>query len=128
VTPLHDWNGNLKTQLVASAADMPTNMAKLWLGPYRGLGWFVTGAIDKAAIQIDNSYSTQGGGTPIRPDISWFQGIIAEAWPELNQLQEIKEARVVAESLQAKVEKIEKLLEAGIRLIRDQYEGGEPHV
>ena len=126
--PLHSWNSILKTQSVSSAADMATNMAKLWLGPYGGLGWFIAGAGDKAAIYIDNSYSTQGGSTLVRPDLSWFQGIIVDAWPELDQLQEINAARVVAEALQTKVEKVENLLEIGIRLIRDQYEGGEPHV
>lgn len=127
--PLHNWNSNLKTQLVASGADMPTNMAKLWLGNYGGLGWIVAGAEDEVAIHIDNSYSMEGGGSlPVRPDISWFQGIIAEAWPQFDNLQEVEEARVAAEALQVKVQEAENLLAAGIRFIRDQYEGGEPPV
>jgi hypothetical protein len=35
---------------------------------------------------------------------------------------------MVAEALHTKVEKAASLLEAGIRFIRDQYEGGEPPV
>lgn len=123
--PLHNWNHFLKTQSVP-LVDVSTTMAKTWLGPYGGLGWLVVGTGDKAAMSIRNNQHTPPNNPA--PDLSWFQGIIDEAWPELDNLQEIKKARVIAEALQKKVGEVENLLESGIRFIRDQYEGGEPLV
>ncbi len=123
--PFHNWNHFLKTQSVP-LSEVSITLAKTWLGPYGGLGWLVAGAGDKAAMDIRNSQHTPPNNPA--PDLSWFQGIINEAWPELDNLQEIKEARVVAETLQIKVREVEDLLESGIRFIRDQYEGGEPPV
>jgi len=124
--PLHNWNNLLKSQS-GILADMSTGLAKMWLGSYGGLGWLIAGAGNKAAMYIEDGYRAQAS-IPVRPDLSWFQEIINEAWPELDNLEEIKEARVVAEALQTKVREVENLLESGIRFIRDQYEGGEPHV
>ena len=131
--PFQQWNSYVKN--LSDTIGKSTILAKTWLVanvglPYRGLGglgWLVAGAVDKAAMHIMNSYHTQMG-IPVCPDISWFQGIIDEAWPELDNLQEIKKACMVAEALQTKVREVENLLESGIRFIRYQFEGGEPPI
>lgn len=96
------------------------------LGTGGGLGWVVAGAKDKTAISIRNSQHNPPNNPA--PDLPWFQEIIDEAWPALDNLQEVKAARIAAETLQAEVQKAENLLESGIRFIRDQYEGSEPPV
>jgi hypothetical protein len=123
--PYDHWNNYLKSRSANSG--IPKDEAKIWLGQYQGLGWLVAGDGNEAAAHIRNGYLMQGN-ISVLPDIFWFQEIIIEAWPELDNLQEIKEARAVAEALQIKVREAENLLESGIRFIRDQYEGGKPPV
>jgi hypothetical protein len=126
----HKWNSYLKTLTITSASlssDMSIEIAKTWLGFHGGLGWLVADNRDKAAIAIKDGYLAQSSDL-ISPDLSWFQEILTEAWPEIDSLQEIKEARMVAEKLHIKVREVENLLESGIRFIRDQYEGGEPPI
>jgi len=126
--PEHNWNYILKTSLAGTdMSDMSMRFTTTWVGPFRGLGWLIAGDGNKTALYIQGGYNTQGNMTGY-PPISWLEEIINEAWPELDTLQEIKEARVVAEALRIRVQEAEGQLEAGIRLIRDQYEGGEPHV
>ena len=126
--PLHEWNSNLKRQpATITLADISLNQSKLWLGPNGGLGWLVAGTGDKASAYIIEGYRTQSSMAKC-PDLAWFQEIINAAWPEIDNLQEIKDARMVAEVLRIKVREAENLLEFGIRFIRDQYEGGEPPV
>lgn len=126
--PLHEWNSNLKRQpATTTLADISLSQSKLWLGPNGGLGWLVSGSIDKASTSIVDSYRTQSSMAKC-PDEIWFKEIIDEAWLEIDNFQEVKEARIVAEILRKKVGEVKDLLEFGIRFIRDQYEGGEPPV
>lgn len=145
--PLHQWNSRLKMQFDVPGADVATNLAKLWLGPYGGLGWFLTGNTDRTASKIDEAYRSQDGGMPARPGISWFLGIFEEAWSRVATVtrhkdpdnrservtthigeRTIREAQEISQKLGAKVVEAKGLLESGIRYIRDNYEGGEPPV
>lgn len=145
--PLHQWNSRLKKQFDVPGADWATNLAKLWLGPYGGLGWFLTGNTNRTAWKIDEGYRSQDGSMPVRPDISWFLSIFEEAWSRVATItrhkdpddrselvstyideRTIREVQKISQKLGARVVEAKGLLESGIRYIRDNYEGGEPPV
>lgn len=125
-TPETRWFDFIKSQNQGVSPEMPLGkgLSRQWA---HTVEWLLADKADQAAQEIYNTDARQWGA-PDAVELSWFKDIFDATLANLKNDPVYEQVMRTQEELFKQISDVEKMLEAGLRHIRDRYEGGSPLV
>jgi hypothetical protein len=108
-----------------SPEELGTEWATYWLVQLGVAGWLFGGRPDMAATGIYRNYSMSARPYP---PLEWIRPVFDATYRDLESQDTYRDFTRAGNSLFEAVARVEQHLAAGLRSIRDRYEGGEPLV
>jgi hypothetical protein len=120
------WFDFIKMERTVVSPDMPLGkgLSRSWA---HKVEWLLADKADQAAQEVYDTDARQWGA-PNAVELSWFKDIFDATLTELRNDPAYKQVIHAQEELFKRLQDAEKMLEEGLRYIRDRYEGGTPPV
>jgi hypothetical protein len=114
-----------KFAVTESSVELGTQWATYWLAYPDIGGWLLGGHPGEATMAIHRTYSMTARPYP---SLEWIRPVFDATYRDLERQDVYADATRAGNALFEAVTRVEQFLAAGLRAIRDRYEGGEPLV